>query len=1359
MATFKDYYDQAVINKPPTLLLAEDASVSVDIATSEQLNLFLNKAAAVDSNVSVTAANVALTYANLVKSNQALADATTQASSAIAAKTSAETARDAAVLSSGIYATISDGLAATTNGKYFSVPSTVNTEYLILYKNTSGSAVEVQRYPSVAAIEYTVENTLHVKENGSDNNDGKSWKTALRTIEKALQLATVADKPTLIEWAAQSIVYTRGHLDMPDNCVVKATHRTVFVRPERGYEQRNVFRMGSGCFIEGVMFEGWQVDDFDDPTEGFAVSFRPGAVITRVPYAHKIAVRALPAGNGYTAAENTWTKIAPPLDAVNGNPLVPRAGGVCLADGAIISQYSIFPNIMTWGATPVLPNGIGYCAKNGALINAINAVSIWPHKHFMAIKGGQLILSGCSTQFGDYTLVADGVRNLISPQKSKSPISGIDTYYKLLTQNADTVVSNLLTELSNLGYTDNYNSTLVQKTENDTRLLLQCLAWSLQSGNEQPMLDFAKGMFDVKSAPIYLRPAKVEPNLGFIPQTAATADIQLSIDTIANNTWTNLYASGYVSDWSDEDQAFTKRDTKTLLTALESSLTQGNQTPLVDFVKNLYDSDGNMVISESKLSATIYAFNYIRNSVMALANVSAEADLIIQQLFDSLVTSIIKVKPASSTVKVTTQTTIASAITSSKSTMIDTMWTYLYNQGWTGSVDTILIPSDEAKTRRDAGTLLQALTNCLQYGNEQYMKDFAAALFKSNGTTVFSSTKLPVVIASFNKLRDLVLALPSVSAANATSMITALFAALSSTINTPNITNSVVLTIQKNAADQINANKAVVSAGTKTIVNGVTTTTGGVWNALLNSGYVSTWSELDKAYTERDTITLLTAISQTLRNASELPLTTFIKGMYYPNGTCVIGEDKLSATIYSFNYIRNTIISLSNVNDEADRIIKAAFEALITSLIKVRPTKSTVAASKQSNLASTISSFRTDIVNTTWTSLGTAGYVNNTTGPLVSADEAKTKRDTQTLITAIINTLESGDEQYMLDFATLFFNSSGQLVFSDAKIPAVKFSFNKIRDYITALPGNTTTTTSLINALFTALNTTISPAAIKSEVSVSAYTSAASTITTNKTTIINNMWTAVAAKYTGTSLTVADETPFKTNANTVLTALINTLQNGSEQYMLDMAVSFYTSPGRLTITTPKIEAFIYSLDLLEKAVIALASISSSSPTVALIKSLFKALRLTINPYKPIDPFLFSFKFIRNRVNQFIDAQTSTTTTQNAVTTLIDTLITNVTNPVIINEPSRITAIGHTWTAVMSGVALTKIPPANNTATIQDSIFETNNGVVIASGQDDQGNALFVGGLQINADTGELGGAPFDQAVRRVATKTSISRSF
>ena len=139
-----------------------------------------------------------------------------------------------------------------------------------------------------------IANTLFVQVTGDDNNAGNTWETAFRTIERALEVATErkavdATAITLIDIGAGRYM-TQGHLDMPDDCIIRGVHRSVVVYPEPGYEERNQFRMGSGCFIEGIIFEGWRVDSLENPTEGFAVSFRPGAVIRRVPYAHKIAV-------------------------------------------------------------------------------------------------------------------------------------------------------------------------------------------------------------------------------------------------------------------------------------------------------------------------------------------------------------------------------------------------------------------------------------------------------------------------------------------------------------------------------------------------------------------------------------------------------------------------------------------------------------------------------------------------------------------------------------------------------------------------------------------------------------------------------------------------------------------------------------------------------------------------------------------------------------------------------------------------------------------------------------------------------------------------------------------------------------
>lgn len=380
-----------------------------------------------------------------------------------------------------------------------------------------------------------IENTIYIQKNGADENNGSTWDKAVATFERALEIAEARDTLTLID-VGPGVYETEGHLDMPDNTMIRAAHRTVIVRPKEGFEERNVFRMGSGCFIEGPIFEDWRIDNMDNPTEGFAVSFRPGAVIKRAPYAHKIAVRNTP----------SWTLVPPPLDRDNGNPLVGRGGGVVLADGLVCSQYSMYPNIMTWGATPVSHNGIGYVAKNGALINAVNAVSLWAHKHFVALGGGQIILSSCSTQFGDFTLVADGKRDLIRPYTTD-----------------ETLVINA----------------------SDANL------------------------------------------------------IQDNTEAIINDMWDSLETNNFTTGWTDSDEEFTRKDAELLLLALYWVLLTGDETPMINFARGLFDNLGDIVFSGDKESAFIFSFEFIRDQIIALG-VSITSETIISDLITKLILTI-----------------------------------------------------------------------------------------------------------------------------------------------------------------------------------------------------------------------------------------------------------------------------------------------------------------------------------------------------------------------------------------------------------------------------------------------------------------------------------------------------------------------------------------------------------------------------------------------------------------------------------------------------------------------------------------------------------------------------------------------
>lgn len=342
-------------------------------------------------------------------------------------------------------------------------------------------------YPSIAR-------TIYVATNGSNTNSGVSEYEPLLTIEKALEQATLRNDTTVIK-VGPGVYYTNGHLDLPDNCILQGVHRSVFIRPNPGYEVKNVFRMGSGCFIEGFIIENFQLDSLTDPTEGFAFSFRPGAVITRVPYAHKCAVRsAQPAG--FTGGTLNPTSNPP-------NPGFPIGAGVCLADGLVCSQYSIFPNIMTWGATPVSYNGIGYCAKNGGLINAVNAISMWAHKHFIAMNGGQIILSSCATQFGDYSLVANGSRQIIIPQELTATMSVQTAAADLVALNRVTLINNLWTTLVSEGYTVGWNADDETFTRYDSDVWIRSLEYMLRGGSSDMIERFQLILYDTLGNPVF----------------------------------------------------------------------------------------------------------------------------------------------------------------------------------------------------------------------------------------------------------------------------------------------------------------------------------------------------------------------------------------------------------------------------------------------------------------------------------------------------------------------------------------------------------------------------------------------------------------------------------------------------------------------------------------------------------------------------------------------------------------------------------------------------------------------------------------------------------------------------------------
>lgn len=71
----------------------------------------------------------------------------------------AQVAASAAQAAGLIFPDIASGLSEVQDGGYFSTPSPESDEYLILYRNESGAAVEIKRYPSQTFVDESVQLT------------------------------------------------------------------------------------------------------------------------------------------------------------------------------------------------------------------------------------------------------------------------------------------------------------------------------------------------------------------------------------------------------------------------------------------------------------------------------------------------------------------------------------------------------------------------------------------------------------------------------------------------------------------------------------------------------------------------------------------------------------------------------------------------------------------------------------------------------------------------------------------------------------------------------------------------------------------------------------------------------------------------------------------------------------------------------------------------------------------------------------------------------------------------------------------------------------------------------------------------
>jgi len=135
---------------------------------------------------------------------------------------------------------------------------------------------------------------VHVATDGDDSYQG-SILQPVRTLKRAEELALqkaggLFDRNDINNAVHISVgpgtYYVDEPIMLPDDCSMTSTagqYATV-IQKKKGWEKTNGILVGSGNYVQGFGYMNFEVDNFDQPEGGFAIAYRPGALLRRSPY-------------------------------------------------------------------------------------------------------------------------------------------------------------------------------------------------------------------------------------------------------------------------------------------------------------------------------------------------------------------------------------------------------------------------------------------------------------------------------------------------------------------------------------------------------------------------------------------------------------------------------------------------------------------------------------------------------------------------------------------------------------------------------------------------------------------------------------------------------------------------------------------------------------------------------------------------------------------------------------------------------------------------------------------------------------------------------------------------------------------
>ena len=196
--------------------------------------------------------------------------------------------------------------------------------------------------------------------------------------------------------------------------IVGASMRSTFIHPTTATQLNTMFKVDSGFYLTQFTVAGLKAagargtSTIDpDPTTGlpaqqaFVCEFRPGCIIRKSPYIQNCTHFSDESIDNDNFDPNNLQGEAG--DVTSGV----TAGGI-LCDGAVPALASPLRSFVVDAFTQIALGGPGILCTNNGYAQLVSFFGTFCWYHAKARNGGQLNLSNCTTDFGEYGLIADG---------------------------------------------------------------------------------------------------------------------------------------------------------------------------------------------------------------------------------------------------------------------------------------------------------------------------------------------------------------------------------------------------------------------------------------------------------------------------------------------------------------------------------------------------------------------------------------------------------------------------------------------------------------------------------------------------------------------------------------------------------------------------------------------------------------------------------------------------------------------------------------------------------------------------------------------------------------------------------------